>query len=429
MSFQPALRTLRLGAFLLSALALCACTSVDLEAKVRLLNASQDYGSLDLYAGDNRYVSGIGYGTASDYAGINAGNYAIAIAAHDASSRLVSTTKKLEAQSHHAYVGFGRSGSFAAIAIDEDQDAAASGKARLLAINAAMDAGDVDIYVTDSATVLTDTTPLFSDVASGTAGDDGYVTLASGTYRLRVTAAGSPTDVRLDIAAFTLGSKQVAALVVADTPGGVLVNGLLLRQQEDLVSLTNPNARVRAVAGITDGSTITTSLGGTTLASNAAARTIGAYQQVAAGSRTLSLAVDGDELQFAEPTLAAGGDYSLLVWEADGSVEVTLIADDNRPPRGSSDVKIRLLNAMSGFNEAISLSVDYSPIAEGIALGRASTPVELSSSTGSVLDVTNASTSAPLFSLSGTTLTANGVYSLFMFGNTGSAAGRLRRER
>lgn len=419
-------------AVLIAVLVLAGCNfgnTTDDQAQIRLLNASQDYNSLDLYVDGTREAAAVAYGKASGYIGFDAGTYTVAFAANGSASKLQSASKTLAKKAHKTYVGYGSTGAFSSLQIDEDQDKPSSGNAKLLVLNAATDAGAVDVYLTTASTELANASPVFSSVSVGTAATAGYVTVSSGTYRLRVVAAGSTTDVRLDVSSFNLASEQVAALVVADTTGGVLVNAMLLSQQDSLTMIANPNARLRAAVGIANGTAVTVQAVDTTLVSNGQAKTIGAYQQIAAGSDAIDLSVDGSAVTVANQTLTAGNDYTLLVWSNSGGTQVSLINDDNRLPLSDSGVKVRLLNAMSGLAAPISLAVDFYPVAEDVAVGQASSFTELTSSTDSELDISNADTSAALFAQTGTSLLAQGVYTMFMFGDVSETTGRLRKER
>jgi len=425
------LRLVRLGILTL-VLALTGCqfgSSDSDQAKWRLLNASQDYDSLDLYVSGTREEAAIAYGSVSKYDGFDADTYTIEVAANNAAGKLRSFSKELSKKSHTTFVGYGRKGSFSTLEIDEDQSEPSSDETKLLVLNTATDAGAVDVYLTGESTDLNNASPVFSDVAVGSAASSGYVTVSSGTYRLRVTAAGSTTDIRLDRSSLILSSKQVVALVIADTKGGVLVNAMFLRQQDSLTMITNPNARIRAVVGVDGATGVTATAGGTTLLSNVQAKAIGTYQQVTAGTVAVDLTISGTAVSVANQSLTAGDDYTLLLWNDSAGTQTTLINDDNRRPADDSNTKIRLVNAMSGLGESISLSVDFSPVAEGIAVGQASSFDELSSTSDSELDVTNANTNATLYTKTSASLDAQGVYSVFMFGDASNVSGSLRKER
>ena len=126
--------------------------------------------------------------------------------------------------------------------------------------------------------------------------------------------------------------------------------------------------------------------------------------------------------------MAAGADYTLLVWTDSNGTEETLISEDNGLP-SSDDAKIRVINSMSGLGEPISLAVNYSPEASSIALGSASAFSTVSAGTTVQLGVTDATTSSTLYTNTAASLASQGVYTLFMFGGAAAPVGTRIADR
>lgn len=424
-------RLARYLCLIVAALLLGACTSDDsIKAHVRLLNASPDYTSLDLYADDELQISAVAYENASGYAKLGEDTYTIKLKSNGVSSTLETLdNESLARESHQAYVGYGTSGHFATLKIDEDQNTPDENDTSVSVLNTA-NAGSLDLYLTDASVNLADASPIFSSVANGTAAS--YQTIDSGTYRVRVTAAGDKDDVRFDQSGVSFGSKQILNLILSATQGGTLVNVLWLPQQGSLSKLANNGARVRGAVGMPTGSAVTAIIGGVNLLTNATMGVIStSYQPVTAGTAAVSLSVNGSPVSVADQTLVGGGDYTLLVWQSSGATQATLISDDNRLPSDDSKAKIRLMNGMSALGANTTLSVDYSPVAENVALGQASAYAEVDEGTDYVIDVVNASTSASVYSRTSVSLTAEGVYTMFIAGDGSSSgtAGTLRKDR
>jgi hypothetical protein len=412
-----------------SLLMLAACSGGDSDnANIRLLNVSQDYGSLDLYVDTTQELSGISYGAASAYAGITDTTYTIGFDVHGVSSTLESLFETFPEKSHKTFVAYGDTGHFSTLEISEDQSTPNSDSSSLQVLNTATDAGAVDLYLTGSTVSLDNAAPTFSAVASGSIDANGLVTLSSGSYRLRVTATGSKSDVRLDVSDVSFGGGQVVSIVVSGTSGGVLVDAMILPQQGALTIHKNPNARVRAAAGIMSGTTVTASIKKVNLLSSAAANTVGSYTQVAAGTDAVGLSVDGKAVAVSSQTLNAGSDCTLLLWDNTGGTQITLISDDNRLPP-SNDAKIRLINAISGLSDPISLTVNYAPAAQSVTLGTASDYSDVTVASNIELNVTDATTSTSLFANTATSLESQDVYTLFMFGSSSAVTATLRANR
>jgi hypothetical protein len=75
------------------------------------------------------------------------------------------------------------------------------------------------------------------------------------------------------------------------------------------------------------------------------------------------------------------------------------------------------------------MSVNFAPIAEGVALGQASGFTEVDDGTDYQLDVTNTDTAENLVSKTSVTLQSSAVYTLFMSANGAIVSGTLRKDR
>jgi hypothetical protein len=364
---------------------------------------------------DAALEQGLGYESLSGYSSIDSGKYEVKFRIHGSSSNLEDlTSDTFTDDSHTTYVAYGSSGNFGTLKIAEDVADPDSGKSGVQFFNIAQ-AGSLDVYLTDSTTALADATATFSGVGSSSSSSS--TTIDQGTYRLRVTGAGDKTDLRLDVASITFSDKKNSTVLLTATTGGVLVNALYLPQQGTLTKYENPNARIRAATGISDGTLVSVTVGGASLLTNATSGVMSAsYGQISAGTASVNLTVDGNPVSVANQTLTAGADYTLLVWSnADGN-QTTLISDDNHIPTTSTKLKLRILNGMSSLGDPINLTANFSPVAQGVALGQASTPEEIDSGTNYELDVTDASTGATLLSKTSVSLVAGDIYTFFVSG-------------
>jgi hypothetical protein len=423
-------------ALLLAGIFLNGCSSSGGSAQIRVLNTSVDYTSLDLYLDNGttntREITAAAYDTLGSYLGVGAGSYTVEFTSNNVQSSLKSVDENLAKNTHRTYVAYGNSGKFGTLEILEDQDQPSASYTKVQLLDAALDAGSVDVYLTDPSVAITNSSPTFSAVAGGTIASAGFVTVNSGTYRIRVTAAGSQTDIRLDsVTGITFSSQEILSIVVTGTSGGVLVNATVLPQQGTQSVVTNPYARVRAAAGIPSGSNLTANLGGTNLLGSAAANTVSQYTLVTAGTQTLNLTLDGTALPASSHALTAGEDYTVLVLNGPSvsGTTTTLVTDDNRFPSTSTYAKIKLVNAMSALGDPLTLNVNYTPVASAIALGDASPSTEVTAGTNTEIDTVDATTSTTLFTNTTATLNGSGVYDLFMFGTAASPVGALRVNR
>jgi hypothetical protein len=398
------------------------------QASVRVVNASMDYAAVDMFLDDKRKISNVGYETGSSYLKVDADKYTTEFTRADASSALASFKQEYLRDDRYTFLAMGRTGGFKVLTLDETADEASDGKTKLRLVNAASDAGNLDVYLTDATTALVDAAPTFANVSVDALASEGYVNLDNGTYRLRATAAGSKSDIRLDVAAVSLASKAVNTIVLAGTTGGVLADAMLLPQGKSATLLKNTKARVRAVVGLDGGTSAAVSVGATPLLSAASIPVLGSYQVVDAGAAAVTLTVDGATIPVSGVTLASGSDYTLVYTGTVASPQQSVVADVNRLPSAGS-FRIRMINAMSALNEPLSLAVNFLPAVGSIGLGSVALSDEIDAFTNGRLDVTRVTTSAVLYSVTSLTLESQGVYTQVMFGSGSSPSGALRKDR
>ena len=401
------------------------------HTNLRLVNVSPGYDSLDLYANtadddtDRQRVAGVTYQTVSSYTQLESGTYNVKFKRSGVTSTLLTVSGRAFADdTHHTFVAFGSAGHFASLQIDDDVAPPDSGRAKVQVLNVA-EAGSLDVYLTESSVSLDDATPVVAGVAAGTS--SAVSTIDSGDYRLRVTGASDSDDLRLDVPNITLDSRQVLSLILTATQGGVLVEAWTLPQQGSLTKFANTKARLRGAVGTTAGPVVMR-VGGVGVL-NGAVGVVGNYAQVEAGSVPVTLTVNGVAVAVPNQTLVAGGEYTLLAWTNASGTQTTLIGDDNRLPTASGKAKIRLINGLSSLDVPLTLAVNFSPIAEGIALGQASAFTEVDDGTDYQLDVTNTDTAANLVTKTSVTLQSAAVYTLFMSANGTAVSGTLRKDR
>jgi hypothetical protein len=402
-------------------------------ASLRVVNASPGYGLLDFYVDGSVALSSVAANTGSSYIDVSSGtSHTTAFTRSGSTTTVQSQDRTLSANTSYTLVAYGWEGSLKTFQLTEDQSAPSSGQAMLRTVNTAPDAGPLDVYVTGVTDSLDDVSPVNGSVAGNSLSS--YSTLTQGTYRIRVTAAGSKTDVRLDIPSVTLSDQEVASLVVTPTSGGVLVNALVIEQKGNVSSYTNGYGRARLVAAVSDNAGVAASMGSTTLATGVRSpQVMSNYTLVPTGLLPLTVTVNGAAVSAGSATVAPGADLTLLVYGTPAAPQVALLADDNRLPSVvtglSSRARMRLVHAVAGLNSGLSLVSDFTALADDVAFGSASPYITVSSGSVSEIDVTSPLQTAALFTLTDVTLQADGVYTVFMMGGASAPAGVMRKDR
>jgi hypothetical protein len=106
-----------------------------------------------------------------------------------------------------------------------------------------------------------------------------------------------------------------------------------------------------------------------------------------------------------------------------------MLADDNKPPLIATNAKLRLVHAVNGLASTITLTADYSAVATDVAFAGASTSAQIPASTTYRLEATSPLSASSLYLATDVTLQASRVYTVFMFGDTTTPIGVLRRDR
>ena len=421
-------RPLLLAAAAASSLAACGSGLGSDQARLRVLQASSAYASLDLFVDGIQRLSGIAFGSASGYVSVEDGTRTIAFASSGSTTFLQSQDRALERAVDYTVVVYGAAGALRTAQLVDDDSRPGSDKARVRVLNTASDAGTLDVYLTGSAENLDDATPIAAGLGVGAA--SGATELARGGWRLRVTAAGDTTDLRLDIPTLTLGDRQIATLVITPGGGGVLVNALMLDHGGTVAALNNPNARVRAIAAVAGRPVINVTAGTTVLASGLEAPSIGDYVLVPAGLLPLTLQVAGTTVAAANLDATGGADITLLVHgEGAATAQVLTITDDNRPPATTGNAKLRLLHGVSGIGTTLTLKVDLRTLAPQVPYASASAYASLAATTTARIEVTSPAFAEPIALPSPAELKSDAVYTVFVIGGPADRDAALIQDR
>ncbi len=379
------------------------------DAQMRLLNATRSYSALTLSVDDKKINTGVAYATAGEYATVKTGATATKVLTEPVGTSIIASAPTLTGGSNYTLISFGFAGAVGTRLLEEVEAAPAANSAKLLVLNLAPDAGALDIYVTSATDDINAASALTSNLQGGTG--SGYIQLNSGTFRVRVTGYNKRADLRLDIPAVTLDSASVNTLILTSSDGGVLVNGITMVQKGAVKNFPNTQSRVRTVAALANNATVSTTLNGQAMLSGAISPLISDYVTTASGASILSAQVNGAPVALPPPTLAAGGDYTLLVWGSAAAPQVSVLTDDNRLPTVNGNVKVRLVNALTGLSS--SLNVDFSTLASNVGSGLASTSASIVSTATSQVDVTVPTSATPIYTNSALALPANTVWTFF----------------
>lgn len=418
-----------IAAWTAAALLLAACGggADRTKAQLRLVLASDAYTALDLRVDGAVRQGAVAYGGSAAYVEVDPGKAQTEITRAGSATPLLAFTPALSENRHFTLLAFGAEGALRQLLLDDNQRDPDAGRALLRVVNAAPDAGALDVYLTGADDPLALAVPVQSRADYGAAGSP--LTVNSATWRLRVTAAGSKADLRLDLSGIVLGNRELVTLVLTPGRGGVLMNALLLTQRGGIARRDTTQARVRVAAGMADSGAVSATVGEQVLAASVGSPAVGLYALLPSGTQPVTLAVNGTALGAAPVTLAAGADYTLLLRGTPAAPQAHWIEDDNRRPADSGSVRLRLVNGTAGLDVPLSMTADFVPVADGVAAGAASGYASLTATATAQLSVTAAGRPTPLFRAIDQRLEADAVYTVFLVGEPATAVGILRKDR
>jgi hypothetical protein len=397
------------------------------RAQVRLVNASTGNPLLELRVDDELKHAAVPYGERAGYAEVDPDEPETTVFATGSPTALLRLSPAYANDRWLTVLAFGPAGALRALALDDNRGEPDANRAVLRVVNAAADAGALDLYLTTETEALTSAVPLQAGAAYGTVGD--WQTVASGRWRLRATAAGSKTDVRLDLLAVDLASRAITTLVLSSSAGGVLVDALLLAQRGGITPIANTQARVRLAALLTDSASVSASLGAVALASGVGSPAVGEYQRVPAGAVVPAVAVNGVPLAVSGLGLRPGRDHTLLLAGTPAAPRLVLLDDDNTLPSDATRAKLRLVNALADASLAAAMTLDFAPVGGSVQADAASGSVLVDATSTGRLAVTVPGAAVPLFVATEQLVRAGAVHTVFVSGRADAAVGILRRDR
>lgn len=199
---------------------------VDTPTALRVGHLSPDAGMVDVLANGAEYLTDVPFPTVTDFAGLPADTYTIAVTPANMPGVFAIGPVDLDLAAGTAYsllaVDFLASIE-ALIAVDDPRPVATHAKVRI--IHAAPSAQNVDVYVTAVGADINNETPLLSDVEFKA--NTGYLAVSPGDYDVTVTPAGSKTAA-IGPATISVAGGDVVTAIARDPLPGQMEFGLIL---------------------------------------------------------------------------------------------------------------------------------------------------------------------------------------------------------
>jgi hypothetical protein len=344
-------KTILLGAALVSSLFLAGCsdddddTPVAAKASVRAVHLSPDAPAVDVAVNDSVVLEDVSYRQASGFLSVNAGNIGLEVRVANTDTVALAADLNLTKDTNYTVIAANNVASIEALVI-EDDNLPAAGFSQLRVVHGAPAAPAVDVYVSAPDDDFADLTPTLENVPFKAI--SGELEVASGDYRVRVTATGS-TDVIYDSGVLSLvGGVEYVAVASAVEAGPSPIGLTILTSLADtpVVLVDDARTRVRVVHASADAPAVDILVDDATVLDAVPFGVASGYLELLGGTYNIDVAADasGAVVIDADLNLIAQSDYTVLAVNALSQIEPLVLEDNNSAP-AAGNIKLRLVHA------------------------------------------------------------------------------------
>lgn len=369
----------------------------DLKALVRVLHASPDTPSANVFINNDQVLGDVPYKTGSGFLEFDPGTYDIRMEGilPTGTTPIINVARSLLGFQEYNLIALGNNASIDALVVENPVASLAAGMARLQVVHAAPDAPAVDVYVTTPGADLSASEPV-GNAAIAFSGFSQPQEVTAGDYQIRVTAAGNPASVVFDSGTITVTADEDLLFTAVENtgPGTALISLVKLdgETSEEILDQNTPaNVRVihalpnTAPVNVVANNNATTTT--TTLAGNLAFANVTDFTSITPGQYSIQVS-DAANPGFsinADTPLAAGTTYSVYALGPLADPRLLVLEDDLRsiatearlrlvhasPTAGNVDIYITPLGTDIDIvdpdftNVAFAADTDYVPLAGG----------------------------------------------------------------
>lgn len=195
----------------------------DDDAAVRIIHASPNAPAVDVRLDDDdtltaedEILADVPYLGNSGYLDVDAGTNRIQVLVANSSTIVIDASLDLAEDSATTVIATGLVTDLAPLVLEDDRSEPDAGNAKLRVVHGAPSAPTVDVYVTAPNAPL-GSTPTLRNVPFR--GASSYLEVPAGSYRVRVTVAGTDT-VAIDTGTVPLADGDVITAIAVDKAGG-----------------------------------------------------------------------------------------------------------------------------------------------------------------------------------------------------------------
>jgi len=187
------------------------------DGRVRVVHAISNVAATDVLLNTTNYKTNLAYKANDGYRTIATGATAIRIRKAGVATDLTTLNQNIVNATEYTVFAIGTEAAPQSMILTDNNTAPAAGKVKLRAVNAAVAAGAVDVYVLSNANELANATPDKANLEVKAATD--YIIKNAGTYVVIFTTTGTKTAV-LSVGNVQVTTGKIRTIAAVEKAGG-----------------------------------------------------------------------------------------------------------------------------------------------------------------------------------------------------------------
>lgn len=187
------------------------------DGRVRVVHAISNVAATDVLLNTTNYKTNLAYKANDGYRTIATGATTIRIRKAGVATDLTTLNQNIVNAAEYTVFAIGTEAAPQSMILTDNNSTPAAGKVKLRAVNAAVAAGAVDVYVLANANELANATPDKANLEVKAATD--YIIKNAGTYVVIFTTTGSKTAV-LSVGNVQIATGKIRTIAAVEKVGG-----------------------------------------------------------------------------------------------------------------------------------------------------------------------------------------------------------------
>ena len=316
-------------------------------ARIRVLHASPDTASVDIYLDDTLQWPDLPYKGGSGYLAVKHGQRNLTVNVADSYQTLVEDTVFLAENTPYTYLTVNYLADIESLLLQDDNTAPDTGYAKLRFVHASPSESGLDVYITTPDYPLQYVDPQVEDLNFKVSTP--FLEIPEGEHQIRVTLPGDTELIPIyDSGPVTLDDNSILTFVVVNATGGSSPISLVVLtddKRNPVDEITDIRSQVRVVHTSPDTSFVNVLLDDTDFVTFLYFKQASDYEEVDAGSSNIAVnEVLGPDLIDETICVERGRNYSYFMVNFKQDIESMLLPDDYTAPL-PYQAKVRFIHA------------------------------------------------------------------------------------